>query len=91
MGRFIVAMAVSLIALIASTASRADNPLNFYLGVASGSANVRLSGDHNINTLLYNGFHQNDVGWKVFVCPHPRTVIRCVRQSGPGMVAQQRE
>jgi len=74
MNKLIAAVTASLPALGASTACRADEPLDFYLGVASGSADVRIS-EANINTLLYNGFHQNDVGWKVFTGLRPISLI----------------
>jgi hypothetical protein len=74
MGRFLVTMTASLLALGSSTASRADNALNFYLGIAAGTANIRINGANN-STLLYGDFHQNDVGWKAFAGIRPISLI----------------
>jgi opacity protein-like surface antigen len=73
MNRFIVAIAASLIASGFSTDSRADDPLNFYLGGALGVSSVRMNGVNDSN--LSNGFNHNDAGGKVFVGIRPISLI----------------
>jgi opacity protein-like surface antigen len=73
MNRFVAAMTVSLIALSFSTATRADNPLNFYLGGALGVSSVRMNAVSDSN--LSNGFDHNDAGGKVFVGIRPIPLI----------------
>jgi opacity protein-like surface antigen len=75
MNRLVVALMVALMAICFSAVSRSDNPLNVYVGGAVGWSNVQLTSDNNVNTFLYDGFHQTEAGWKALVGMRPIPLI----------------
>jgi hypothetical protein len=66
---------VGVMALGASTAALADNPLGFYIGAGVGQAQIGNNNDYYNPYGYYGGFHDHDAAWKVIAGLRPISIV----------------